>query len=116
MTRPKFKPGQRVWDVSALVSREGSPDIELYSTNFVHQRGSWCRYRNLETGVEWNENGSKWHPSSEAAYIAAIRRAVSRQAYRPLEERSKNFALIRMLFNDLERISPLKPRKDRRAF
>lgn len=58
-----LRPGERVYRV-AVESWENGRFV-LRQTNFVRSsKNGWHRYRNLNTGEEWNERGlRRWHPS-----------------------------------------------------
>ncbi len=46
-------PGSRVFRV--YWDNSGNPAVHY--SNYVHRKGSWRRYRNIDTGAEWNEQG-----------------------------------------------------------
>ena len=60
-------------EVFLIVERDQRPVVA--SAIFVRQRGGWCRFRNPDTGEEWNERGCRWSASPHDAlrgYIKAV--------------------------------------------
>ena len=64
-------------EVFMIAEHKGKPRVA--SAIFVRQRSAWYRFRNPDTGEEWNERGCRWSPSpSEAlrSYITAVIRDI----------------------------------------
>ncbi len=56
--RPTIEPevGQRVY----VFGDDGDGQPRLVLANYVHRHKGWRRYRNVTSGIEWNENGLRW--------------------------------------------------------